>query len=143
MGARLGQLLRPGQVLCLVGELGTGKTCLVQGVGQGLGITDQITSPTFTLVNEYPGTRLNLYHIDLYRIVDVKAAHTFGLDDYLYGDGICAIEWAERVEELWPEGYLLMNLRHIDDSKRGLMMRGFGDGYTDLLARFRQQAFGI
>ena len=143
MGARLGQLLQPGQVLCLVGELGTGKTCLVQGIGQGLGITDQITSPTFTLVNEYPGTNLSLYHIDLYRIVDVKAAHTFGLDDYLYGDGICAIEWAERVEELWPEEYLLVTLRHINDSKRGLTLRGFGDGYTDLLTRFRQQAFGI
>jgi len=143
MGARLGQLLQPGQVLCLVGELGTGKTCMVQGIGQGLGIADQITSPTFTLVNEYPGTNLSLYHIDLYRIVDVKAAHTFGLDDYLYGDGICAIEWAERVEKLWPDEYLLVTLRHIDDSKRGLTMRGFGDGYTDLLARFRQQAFGI
>ena len=143
MGARLGQLLQPGQVLCLVGELGTGKTCLVQGIGQGLGITDQITSPTFTLVNEYPGTNLNLYHIDLYRIVDVKAAHTFGLDDYLYGDGICAIEWAERVEKLWPKEYLLITLRHIDDSKRGLMMRGFGGGYADLLTRFRQQAFGV
>lgn len=143
LGARLGQLLQPGQVLCLVGELGTGKTCLVQGIGQGLGVADQITSPTFTLVNEYPGTTLNLYHVDLYRIVDVKAAHTFGLDDYLYGNGICAIEWAERVEELWPEEYLLVTLRHINDSKRGLTIRGFGDGYADLLARFRQQAFGI
>ena len=97
----------------------------------------------FTLVNEYTGSALALYHIDLYRIVDVKAAHTFGLDDYLYGDGVCTIEWAERVRDLWPDEYLLVNLRHIDDTKRGLTMRGMGDGYRALVQRFRQSAFGV
>jgi tRNA threonylcarbamoyladenosine biosynthesis protein TsaE len=143
VGARLGQLLEGGQVLCLVGDLGTGKTCLVQGIGRGMGVEDQITSPTFTLVNEYPGARFPLYHIDLYRIVDVKAAFTFGLDDYLSGDGVCVLEWAERVRKLWPEEYLLITLRHIDDTKRGLTLRGFGEGYGRLLAQLRHSAFGI
>lgn len=143
MGARMGQLLDGGEVLCLVGDLGTGKTCLVQGIGQGLGVANQITSPTFTLVSEYAGTRLALYHIDLYRIVDVKAAFTFGLDEYLYGDGVCAIEWAERVQQLWPQEYLLVSLRHIDESKRGLTLRGFGEHYERLVMRFRHSAFGV
>jgi tRNA threonylcarbamoyladenosine biosynthesis protein TsaE len=143
MGARLGQLFGGGEVICLVGELGTGKTCLVQGIGRGLGIDDQITSPTFTLVSEYPGSRFPLYHIDLYRIVDVKAAFTFGLDEYLYGDGVCTIEWAERVRQLWPEEYLLVDLRHIDESKRGLTLRGFGERYERLVMRFRHSAFGV
>ena len=142
MGARMGQLLDGGEVLCLVGDLGTGKTCLVQGIGQGLGVADQITSPTFTLVSEYSG-KLPLYHIDLYRIVDVKAAFTFGLDEYLYGTGVCAIEWAERVQQLWPEEYLLVNLRHIDESKRGLTLRGFGERHERLVMRFRHSAFGV
>ena len=142
MGARMGQLLDGGEVLCLVGDLGTGKTCMVQGIGRGLGVQDQITSPTFTLVSEYRG-KLPLYHIDLYRIVDVKAAFTFGLDEYLYGTGVCAIEWAERVEQLWPDEYLLVNLRHIDESKRGLTLRGFGERYERLVMRFRHSAFGV
>jgi tRNA threonylcarbamoyladenosine biosynthesis protein TsaE len=143
LGNRLGQLLSGGQVLCLTGELGTGKTCLIQGIGQGLGVAERITSPTFTLVNEYHGGRLTLYHVDLYRIVDAKAALTFGLDDYLYGDGVCAIEWAERVQDIWPEEYLYVGLRHIDETKRGLMLRGFGVDYERLVREFRHSAFGF
>ena len=143
IGMRLGQLLEGGDVLCLVGELGTGKTCLIQGIGRGMGVEDQVTSPTFTLVKEYPGVAFLLYHIDLYRIVDVKAAFTFGLDDYLYGEGVCAMEWAERVQELWPDEHLLVRLRHIDDTKRGLTLQGVGERYRDLLKQFRHSAFGI
>jgi tRNA threonylcarbamoyladenosine biosynthesis protein TsaE len=143
LGVRLGQLFVGGEVLCLVGDLGTGKTCLVQGIARGMGIVDPVTSPTFTLVNEYVGSTLSLYHIDLYRIVDVKAAHTFGLDDYLYGDGVCTIEWAERVLGLWPEEYLLINLRHTDETKRGLTLRGLGERYRALVQRFRHSAFGV
>jgi tRNA threonylcarbamoyladenosine biosynthesis protein TsaE len=143
LGARLGQLADGGAVICLVGELGTGKTCMVQGIARGMGIDEQVTSPTFVLVNEYVGDTLPLYHIDLYRIVDVKAAYTFGLDDYLYGDGVCAIEWAERVRDLWPEEYLLVRLRHLDEAKRGLTFRGVGERYNHLLHAFRRAAFGI
>jgi tRNA threonylcarbamoyladenosine biosynthesis protein TsaE len=143
LGDRLGQLFSGGEVLCIVGELGTGKTSLVQGIGRGLRVIDHVTSPTFTLVNEYRGGRLVLYHVDLYRIVDAKAALAFGLDDYLYSDGVCAIEWAERVRELWPEEYLAVTLRHIDETKRGLTLRGYGEQYEHLVSQFRRRAFGI
>ncbi len=143
LGARLSQLFSGGEVLFLTGDLGTGKTCLVQGIGQGLGIEERITSPTFTLVNEYTGKHLPLYHIDLYRIVDVKATLTFGLDEYLYGDGVCAIEWAERVKPIWTEEYLFIHLRHIDETKRGLSLRGVGHRYDRLVDRFKREAFGV
>jgi tRNA threonylcarbamoyladenosine biosynthesis protein TsaE len=116
---------------------------MVQGIARGMGIEEQVTSPTFVLVNEYADSTLPLYHIDLYRIVDVKAAYTFGLDDYLYGDGVCAIEWAERVEDLWPDEYLLVGLRHLAEAKRGLTFRGVGERYNRLLQSFRRAAFGI
>ncbi|MCX7591604.1 MAG: tRNA (adenosine(37)-N6)-threonylcarbamoyltransferase complex ATPase subunit type 1 TsaE [Kiritimatiellae bacterium] len=93
---------RPGRlVVALYGELGSGKTCFVQGLALGLGITRPVTSPTFVIINEYRGTR-NLYHIDLYRIHNAKEALAIGLDDYLRADGVTAIEWAERVQELLP-----------------------------------------
>jgi tRNA threonylcarbamoyladenosine biosynthesis protein TsaE len=127
----------------LTGELGTGKTCFVQGVGLGLAVVDRITSPTFTLINEHRGGRLVLFHVDLYRIVDAKAALAFGLDDYLYGEGVCAIEWAERVREVWPDELLLVSLRHIDETKRGVTFRAFGPRYRRLLAQFKQTAFRV
>jgi tRNA threonylcarbamoyladenosine biosynthesis protein TsaE len=143
LGSRLGELLGGGEVLCLTGELGTGKTCLAQGVGLGLGVAERVTSPTFTLINEYRGGRLAFYHVDLYRIVDAKAALAFGLDDYLYGDGVCAIEWAERVRDLWPDELLLVSLRHIDETKRGVTFRAFGPRYRRLLAQFKQTSFRV
>jgi tRNA threonylcarbamoyladenosine biosynthesis protein TsaE len=93
--------LPAGAVLALHGELGAGKTCFVQGLAQGLDVTRAVNSPTFTLVNEYPG-RMRLYHIDLYRIHDADEAFGIGIEEYMYGNGITAIEWAERVEELLP-----------------------------------------
>ena len=143
LGIRLSQLLSGGEVLLLTGELGTGKTCLVQGIGEGLGIEERITSPTFTLVNEYIGENLTLYHVDLYRIVDVKATLTFGLDEYLYSGGICAIEWAERIRSIWTEEYLLISLRHIDETKRAIALRAVGHRYDRLVNRFKHEAFGV
>ncbi len=143
LGSRLGRLFTGGEVVCLTGDLGTGKTCLVQGIGGGLGVVDRVTSPTFTLINEYRGGSLALYHVDLYRIVDARAALAFGLDDYLYGDGVCAIEWAERVRDIWPDQYLLVSLRHIDETKRGVTFCGFGARYERLVAQFRRKAFGL
>jgi tRNA threonylcarbamoyladenosine biosynthesis protein TsaE len=143
LGARLSQLFEGGEVVLLSGDLGTGKTCLVQGIGWGLGVEEPIASPTFTLVNEYHGTQLDLYHVDLYRIANVKATLTFGLDEYLYGAGVCAIEWPERVKELWPAEYLLVHLRHIDETKRGLTLHGVGSRYDRMIRRFRRQAFGV
>ena len=127
LGARLGALLKGGEVICLTGELGTGKTCLVQGIGAGLGVAERITSPTFTLINEYRGGRLTLYHVDLYRIVDAKAALAFGLDDYLYGEGVCAIEWAARVRDVWPEELLLVRQDPLVQTLRIEVVTGVGE----------------
>lgn len=93
--------LRPGAVLALHGELGAGKTCFVQGLARALGVTRAVTSPTFTLINEYAGA-VRLYHVDLYRISGAAEALALGLDEVVHGDGITAIEWAERVKELLP-----------------------------------------
>jgi len=97
----LAESLKPGAVLALHGDLGAGKTCFVQGLADGLGITEIVNSPTFTIVKEYDGD-LPLYHIDLYRISDEHEALDLGLDEYLFGDGVAAVEWAERVEPLFP-----------------------------------------
>jgi tRNA threonylcarbamoyladenosine biosynthesis protein TsaE len=145
-GARLGALLRPGDVIGLEGDLGSGKTCLTQGIGQGLGVTEPITSPTFTLIAEHrpPPPAPTLFHVDLYRLDDaVSEALAFGLDDYLYGEGVCVIEWAERVEAALPQNRLWIKLRHLDNSKRGLVIEAQGARYDELIQAFRQDAFGV
>lgn len=145
-GARLGMLLRPGDVVGLEGDLGTGKTSLVQGVGQGMGVAEPITSPTFTLVAEYrpPPPAPPLYHVDVYRLEDApQEALAFGLDDYLGGDGVCIIEWAERVESLLPPERLWLRFRHLGESKRGILLHASGDRYRTLLHDFRHSAFAV
>ena len=96
--------LKAGDVLCMYGDLGVGKTAFVQGLAKGLGIDEPITSPTFTIVNEYSG-RLPLYHFDVYRIGDVEEMEEIGYEDCFYGDGLCLIEWANLIEEILPEHY--------------------------------------
>ncbi len=142
LGTRLGELLEGGEVIALQGELGTGKTRWVQGVGQALKVDQHVTSPSFLLVNEYPG-RLILYHIDLYRINRVAEALAFGLEDYLYGDGVCLIEWAERVADVLPPARLWITLHHLDDTKRRITMRADGDRYQLLLKEFQRAAFRV
>jgi tRNA threonylcarbamoyladenosine biosynthesis protein TsaE len=142
LGARLGQLLEGGETIALQGELGTGKTRWVQGVGQGLGVAQNVTSPTFTLVNEFPG-RLTLYHIDLYRINQAAEALAFGLEDYLYGEGVCLIEWAERVVEILPPHRLWITFHYLDETKRRITMQAAGDRYQKLIEDFKHVAFGI
>ena len=140
LGARLGELLQGGETIALQGELGTDKTRWVQGVGQGLQVDQNVTSPTFTLVNEYPG-RLTLYHIYLYRINQAADALAFGLEDYLYGDGVCLIEWAERVVEILPPDRLWITFHYLDDTKRRITMQSAGDRYRKLLDDFKRVAF--
>jgi len=144
-GVRLGSLLQAGDLVCLEGELGTGKTCLAQGIGRGIDISESITSPSFTLIAEYRSPAgLTLYHIDLYRLdVAVEEALAFGLDDYLRADGVSVIEWADRIEPVLPEEWLWITLRHVDQSKRGILMEARGAHYDDLITKFRKSAFGI
>ena len=101
-GAQLAGELQRGDVLALSGDLGTGKTALVKGIARGLGITQDVTSPTFTLMHEYAGGQLLLFHIDLYRLDKVEQALAIGIEDYLNGPGVTAIEWAEKIEPLLP-----------------------------------------
>ena len=146
LGARLGDLLLAGDIICLEGELGTGKTTLARGIGSGLGIIEPITSPTFTLVAEHrvPDSSLVLYHIDVYRLgAPVAEALAFGLDDYLEGTGACIIEWADRISAALPDQRLWISLRHLDVSKRGFLMRAVGTRHENLLRRFRENTFGV
>ena len=145
LGVRLGELLQGGDVICLVGELGAGKTCLAQGIGRGLGVEGPITSPSFTLIKEYrqERARLPLYHIDLYRIEDSNEALALGLEEYFYGEGICVVEWADRVPEALPAEHLWIELCYIDETKRSLLMKAVGKRYEELLREFKRRAFGI
>jgi tRNA threonylcarbamoyladenosine biosynthesis protein TsaE len=145
-GARLGLLLQVGDLVCLKGELGTGKTCLAQGIGQGMGIEAQLTSPSYTLIAEYqpPPPAPLLYHIDLYRLDDpVEEALALGLEDYMLGEGVCVIEWADRIEPILPDECLWIGLRHVDVSKRGMLIKASGERHRELLQAFRRSAFGV
>lgn len=103
LGKKLGQGARPGDVYTLLGDLGVGKTVLTQGIGSGLGITEPINSPTFTIVQEYEEGRIPFYHFDVYRIGDVEEMDEIGYEDYVYGNGLTMIEWANLIEEILPE----------------------------------------
>ena len=105
LGQRIGQEARPGDIFTMVGDLGVGKTVFTQGVAAGLGITEPVSSPTFTIVQVYEDGRLPFYHFDVYRIGDVEEMEEIGYEDYFYGDGVTMIEWANLIEEILPESY--------------------------------------
>ena len=104
-GVRIGQESKPGQVYTLIGDLGVGKTVFTQGVANGLGITEPVNSPTFTIVQVYEEGKMPFYHFDVYRIGDVEEMDEIGYEDYFYGEGLCLIEWANLIEEILPEHY--------------------------------------
>ena len=103
VGYELGQAAVAGEVYCLLGDLGVGKTVLTQGFAKGLEIDDAISSPTFTIIQEYEDGRLPFYHFDVYRIADPEEMDEIGFEDYVYGDGVCLIEWANLITELIPD----------------------------------------
>ena len=103
VGRTIGMNAKPGQIYTLTGDLGVGKTVFTQGVAAGLGITEPVNSPTFTIIQEYEAGRLPFYHFDVYRIGDLEEMEEIGYDDYFFGQGICLIEWAELIEEILPE----------------------------------------
>ena len=106
LGRRIGQQAKKGQIYTLEGDLGVGKTVLTQGVAAGLKITEPISSPTFTILQEYQEGRLPFYHFDVYRIGDVEEMEEIGYDDYFFGDGSCLIEWANLIQEILPENVI-------------------------------------
>ncbi len=110
LGFKMGKEARSGQIYCLDGDLGTGKTVFTKGFAKGLGIDDHITSPTFTIVNEYMG-RLPFYHFDVYRIENSDEMFEIGFDDYISSEGVCLIEWAEIIEELLPKESIRIRIK--------------------------------
>jgi len=134
LGNRLGKLAQVGDVFLLVGGLGTGKTCLTQGIAWGLGIEGYATSPSFVVINQYQG-RLPLYHIDLYRLDRLEEVIELGLDDYLYGRGVCVVEWAEKALDMFPEEHLLVEMSYLSDTSRNLILKPVGERYIELLSQ--------
>ena len=137
LGARLAGLLAAGDLIGLCGELGAGKTCLVRGLAEGLGIAShKVRSPSFTLVNEYSGGRLPLYHIDLYRLAPTDVDR-MALREYLYGDGICVVEWFERLGEDAP--HLNMQFTFVGENERWLVATARGERYGELLHQLKDR----
>ena len=137
IGRMLGLMLCPGHVVGLVGELGAGKTCFVQGVSRGLEVDPRVyvSSPTFTLVNEYPG-RLTLYHIDLYRLSDPDELVEIGLDEYYRSDGACLVEWFDRFPHDTPPHYLELRFEVLGDTQRRLDVWATGEQHAALGRRW-------
>lgn len=133
-GQRLGASARPGDIITLAGGLGAGKTTLTQAIGQGLEVPAHcyITSPTFSLLHEYPG-RIALYHMDLYRLAGEEEIEELGFEDYLYGDGLCVIEWPERLGGLMPAERLHIDLRFASDTARCAALTLHGNRWRDRL----------
>lgn len=124
LGKFLGENLQPGDLVALCGELGAGKTCLTQGIARGLGVPEEyrITSPTFTIINEYPG-RLTLYHFDLYRLTGVADLDEIGYEDcFNDGGGVVVMEWAEKIKEVLPEGAYFIFLTYVDENRRKIVL---------------------
>jgi len=130
LGKILGENAESGDIFCLEGELGSGKTCLVGGIAEGLGIENGVFSPSFIIIALHRG-RIPLYHIDLYRLEE-EEIEELGLEEYLYGEGVCAIEWAEKAKPLLPASYLWINISYLDD-KRLLTFYPKGERYEQML----------
>lgn len=129
LGEKLAEKLTPGAVLAYRGELGAGKTAFTRGLARGLGYTDPVTSPTYTIVNEYLGGRLPLFHFDMYRLSSAEDLWDIGWEDYLDRGGVCAVEWSENVAEALPDA-ITVTIRKVDDTTRQITVEGAD--YEDL-----------
>jgi len=131
LGRKIGKLLKQGNVVALIGNLGVGKTVIANGLCTGLGVKeDYITSPTYTIINQYDG-RIPVYHIDLYRLNDSKELYNLGWDEYIYGNGTCIIEWADKAGEMLPEEYLMINIEVTGNDKRRITLQSKGACYEN------------
>lgn len=133
IGEQLGKLLDKGNIVCLSGDLGAGKTSFAQGIAKGLGVKDYVTSPTYTIINEYEG-RLPLYHFDVYRLNDVEEMHELGYEEYFFSDGVVVLEWADMVRDLIPGERLwitILNTR--GDNSREIIIEPTGGVYDNIV----------
>jgi tRNA threonylcarbamoyladenosine biosynthesis protein TsaE len=127
LGEKFGRAVRPGWVIALSGELGAGKTQFVKGLVRGLGVSARVHSPTFTLVAEYDGGRLKLFHLDLYRLETRQQILSAGVEEYLQPDGVAVIEWAERMAEVWPDtDWKKVRIETLNDTDREIIYDDFG-----------------
>ena len=125
LGERIGQSAKPGTVIALIGDLGTGKTTLTKSIARGLGVTETVTSPTFNIIREYKSGRIPLYHFDVYRIADPDEMFELGYEEYFYSDGICVVEWADIIEELLPEDAVIIHIeRGASEEEREYRIEG-------------------
>ena len=141
LGLLLGSVYRPGSIILLEGDLGTGKTCFVQGLARGLGVESPVTSPTFVLIAEHTG-RLPLYHMDLYRLADGLVKFDLGLDEYFYGDGVTVVEWPEYGGEAIPVEYLHFRFEYRGPEQREIQCTSSGDIFNETFAEFRAAVTG-
>jgi tRNA threonylcarbamoyladenosine biosynthesis protein TsaE len=138
IGKGIGSLLRSGDVVALVGELGTGKTQFIKGIAEGLGVGKPayISSPSFTLINEYLG-KVPFYHIDLFRLKTEKEAEELGLEEYFQGEGVTAIEWADKILSFLPGEILWVDIHYTGKNTRSIEMNPRGKRYEDLMGNFK------
>lgn len=136
LGQWVGKLISPGAVILLRGDLGAGKTHFAKGVAKGLNIENNITSPTFTLINQYQG-RIPLYHMDFYRLVDPEEADDLGVEEYFYGLGVSLLEWPERVDSYLPDEYLEINIEPIGENSRKFIFKATGARYEDFVEELK------
>lgn len=144
LGAHLGRLLRPGDIILLEGDFGSGKTTFTQGMAKGMGIDSRyVNSPTFTLINEYAGDNIPLYHIDLYRLDGNEELATLGLEEYFEGEGVTVVEWPSGAAPWLPDSRLMINFSYINDTKRTLRFYAQGERYDRLMYELKQSAYGL
>ncbi|MFC1873629.1 tRNA (adenosine(37)-N6)-threonylcarbamoyltransferase complex ATPase subunit type 1 TsaE [Chloroflexota bacterium] len=137
LGIHIGKIALPGDIFCLSGNLGAGKTCLTQGIAWGLGIEEYAASPSFVLIRELYG-RLPLYHMDLYRLDHLEEIADLGLDYYLYGNGVCVIEWAEKGLNALPVDYLLITINFLSDTERSFQLKASGKRYREITTELKE-----
>lgn len=144
LGWRLGRLVKPGDTILLRGPLGAGKTQFAQGIARGVGVEQVVRSPTYTLVSVYQGDTMQLYHIDLYRVEGDADIATVGVEEYFeYEDGVVVVEWPDRGRNWLPAEALSVELEHVDETKRRVIITATGRRYEDLLQAFKEAAFGV
>ena len=135
LGKKIAKLFKKGDIVALIGNLGAGKTTLVKGIAQGLGVKkEKVNSPSFVLLKEYKG-KLPLYHFDFYRIKKTKESYDIGLDEFIFGDGVSVIEWADRIKSFLPKDYLGIEFEFKDTNTRKIKLFGLGKHYKKLVKK--------
>ena len=128
LGRKIGSLLKAGDVIAMTGTLAAGKTTITKGIAESLGVSDNITSPTFCLISEYDGSKMPLYHMDVYRLEGAEDFVNLGVEDMLYGNGVCIIEWSEKVASELPKKTIFMKITPSEDGTRTIEIKNWNNG---------------